>query len=78
MSNKEFSQLSNAHKAMLLCKSGTYLCKRFFHGDKVTLYLLNNAFVEVFFDQEYVQDIRIMPSKDYVGKYGNYKGIGVA
>ncbi|SFE65306.1 hypothetical protein [Thermoflexibacter ruber] len=74
MSNKEFSQLSKSHKAILLCKSGTYLCKRCSKGRKVNLYLLNNSFVEVFYDRlECVRDIRLMPSKDFFNKYGNIK-----
>jgi len=72
MSNEEFSQLSKSHKAMLLCRSGTYLCKRCFKGRKVNLYLLNDSFVEVFYDRlECVRDIRLMPSKDYLNKYGS-------
>lgn len=39
---------------------------------RVNLYLLNNSFVEVFYDRlECVEDIRLMPSKDYFNKYGN-------
>lgn len=50
---------------MLLCKSGTYLGGRSLQGAKVSLYLLNNTLVEVFYSymEGTVEDIKMTSSQ---------------
>ena len=79
MSNREFSELSTSHKAMLLWSDGIYLCKRSLRGAKVSLYLFNNDFVEVFygFRSDKVEDIKMSSSKS-LEKYDAYFNTALA
>lgn len=79
MSNGEFSQLSTSHKAMLLWNGGIYLCKRSLRGAKVSLYLFNNDFVEVFYGLrgDKVEDIKLSSSQS-LEKYHAFFNTSVA
>jgi hypothetical protein len=80
MSNQYFSQLSTSHKAMLLWNGGTYLCKRTLQGAKVSLYLLNNALVEVFYNRrnDNVEDIKLTSSSQSLEDYHTFFEAGLA
>ncbi len=80
MLNQNFSQLSTSHKAMLLWNGGTYLCKRTLQGAKVSLYLLNNALVEVFYNRrnDVVEDIKITSSSQSMEDYHAFFKTGIA
>jgi hypothetical protein len=79
MSNREFSELSTSRKAMLLWDGGTYLCKRSLRGAKVSLYLFNNDFVEVFYGlrSDRVEDIKLSSSQS-LEQYHAYFNTGLA
>jgi hypothetical protein len=47
----DFSQMSLANRALLLWTDGTLLCKSRKRGVATSLYLLDNLFVEVFYEK---------------------------
>ena len=64
ITHKEFSALPLKEKVQLLFQNGNFIVAIRYYGYKVNLYLLNNFYVEVFYDhkRDMIERIEILPA----------------